>query len=272
MYIPIIFLLLNIFQINSKFPLKDEKVDINIISLELPQLPCIPNLSTFLFNIKVEFSKSPKITKTLAINLSSNIVSLCYPFENTTVSDSFFQCEIDIVDYPINNINIYLPLDSPNSDYYNFLNWKDVIGKNPEISNRISDKEIYCVPKELNYFKINEIKSEGCSNDKNIISLQGNWMNENVIIPKSLEFNFNKIKGKSNIITMDWIQCVIEGEGDLIFSNNFYFEYGINTFMIQKSEKSIRIKDCNNNDSDDNNFSLFVFPQKIFLFLILLFL
>ena len=270
MYILLILILLGLSKINSKEKLQDEKIDINIISLELPQVPCIPNLSTFLFNIKAEFSKSPDITNILSINLSPNLISSCYAFENTSVTDSFFQCKINTVNYPIDNINIYLPLDNPNSEYYNFLNWKETIGKEPEISNKISDKEIYCIPKELNSYEMTEIKSEGCSNNKNIISLKGQWKDNNLIIPKNYEFNFDKIKGKCNIISLNWIQCEIEGEGIIKFNDNFYFEYGINTFMIQKSEKSINIKDCNKND--DVNFCLFIFPQKIFLFLILLFL
>ena len=260
--IPLIFILLGISKINSKENLQEEKININITSVDLPPFPCIPNLSTFLFNIKVEFSKSPDITKTLSLNLSPNIVSSCYPFENTSVTDSFFQCKIDVVDYPINNINIYLPLVAPNSDYYNFLNWNETIGKEPEISNRISDKEIYCIPKELNSYEISEMKNEGCSNDKNIISLKGHWKDKNLIIPENFEFNFDKIKGKCYNTTSNWIQCEIGGEGNFKFNKDFYFEYGINTFMIQKSEKSIDVKEC--------NFCLLIFPQKIFLFLILL--
>ena len=266
----LIFILLEISQIKSKL-YEDEKVDTAIISLELPQVSCIPNLSTFIFNINVEFSKSPLIKNILTINLLSNIKAFCYPFEKTNVTGSFFQCKIDTVDYPIKNQILYLPLEAPISDYYNFLNWKEKIGTNPEISNRITEKEIDCLPKALNSFQIKEIKSEGCLNNKNIISLKGKWIHENTSIPENFEFNFNKIKGKCHIISSNWIQCIIEGFGEFKFSDNYFFEYSINTFMIQKSEKLIYINDCNANNSD-NSSVYFIFSQKIFIFLFLLFL
>ena len=167
-----------------------------------------------------------------------------------------------------------MPLEPPISNYYNFLNWKEKIGENPEISNRITEKEIDCLPKELNSYKINEIKSEGCSNNKNVISLKGEWINEKQLVPKNFGFNFNEIKGNCNIITLNWIQCTIEGIGDIKFLDNYYFEYQINTFMIQKSEIFIHINDCNDNSTDNKTDFLrfFFFSKKIFIFLILLFL
>ena len=276
MNIFLIFLLFEISQINTLLQnnnLKDGKIDISIVSLELPQESCIPHLSTFLFNIKVEFSKSPFIKNILSINLSSDIISNCHPFEKTNVTDSFFQCRIDTVDYPIQNKSLYLPLDAPKSDYYTFLNWEEKIGEKPDISNRISDKEINCFPKELNAYDLKEIKSEGCSSGKNIVSLRGEWLDENKLIPENFEINFDKIKGKCDIISTVWIQCVMEGEGNITFSNNFYFEYGINIYMIQKNEQLIHINECNRDDNDsDKNSYYSIFPQRIILFLLVLLL
>ena len=267
-YIFILFLLLlEISQIKTKYiqeKIKNEKIDIKIKSIELPQLSCIPNLSSFIYHIKVEFSKSPDITKTINIILNSKIKSICYPFENTTITDSFLQCKIDVVDYPIKNENLYLPLEAPNSDEYNFINWKEKMGEKPE-SNKISDKEIYCIPKELNSFKITETKNEGCSDNNNILSMKGEWNDENKLIPNNFEFSFDKMKGICNIISIKWIQCDIEGKGNIQFSDNFYFKYKINTFKIEKNEKIIEINDC-------INLCLFIFYRKLFLCLLLLLL
>ena len=268
-YIYLFILLLEISQISSKFlqeEIKNEKIDIKVKSIELPQLSCVPNLSSFIYHIKVDFSKSPDITKTINIILNSKIKSICYPFENTTITDSFLQCKIDVIDYPIKNENIFLPLEAPNSDNYNFINWKEKIGEKPEISNKISDKEIFCIPKELNSFKIMETKNEGCSNNNNILSMKGEWKDETKLIPNYLEFTFDNIKGICNIITTKWIQCEIEGKGNIHFSDNFYFKNGINTFKIEKNEKSIEINDCIN----FTNLCLFIFYRKLFLFLLLL--
>ena len=259
-YLLVIILLIQIksIQDNLNYEKIDEKINIEIISLSLPQASCIPNLSTFIYHIKVNFSSKPYIKSTLSIDLSSNIKSLCYPFENTSVTDSFFQCEINIVDYPINNKKIYLPLKSPISDYYNIINW-DKISSKP-----ITEKEIKCIPLELNAYKIDEIKKEGCSNNKNIISLKGKWKDESKQIPKNFEVTFDNLKGKCNIIYSNWTQCDIEGKGNTLFSTDYYFKFGINTFMIQKIENTININDCNN--------VCFIYIRKIFIFVLLLLL
>ena len=91
-YLLVIILLIQIksIQDNLNYEKIDEKINIEIISISLPQASCIPNLSTFIYHIKVNFSSKPYIKSTLSIDLSSNIKSICYPFENTSVTDSFF--------------------------------------------------------------------------------------------------------------------------------------------------------------------------------------
>ena len=259
-YIHLLFLLITLEQTKSK--LNNQLIDVLVKSVVLPQASCIPSLSTFIYQIKVDFSKSPEIKNILSIDLSSNIKSLCYPFENTSVTDSFFQCEINTVDFPIKNKNIFLPLKAPNSNYYNFINWENTIGEKPDISNKISDKEINCIPKELNLYKINQIKSEGCVNDNNIISLKGQWKNESLQISENYKIIFDNLKGNCTIINPSWIQCEFEGNGKNIFSGDFYFKNGINTFMIEKIENTFDINDC--------NYSCFIFSGKILLFLLIL--
>ena len=238
--------------------LNSNKINIEINSISLPQASCIPNLSTFIYHLKANFSSKPYIKNTLLIDLSPNIKSLCYPFEKTNVTDSFFQCEINLVDYQINYKKIYLPSKSPISEYYNFTNW-DIISEKA-----ISDKEIKCLPLELNSYKTNEVKNEGCSNNKNIISLKGKWKDESKQIPKNFEVIFDNLKGKCNIISLNLTQCDIEGKGNTLFSKDYYFKFGINTFMIQKLENAININECNN--------ICFIYVRKIFLFLLLLLL
>ena len=106
----IILLVLNIIKIASKItPLKEEKIEIKINSISIPQAACVPSLGTYIFNINCEFSKSPIITQSINLCLSSNIKSICYPLESTSISNSFLQCEINTVAYPINNENIFMP-------------------------------------------------------------------------------------------------------------------------------------------------------------------
>ena len=266
----LLILIIFISQINSKFlSLEEDKIDIKIISISLPQVPCTPSLATYLFNINCNFSKVPLITQTITLSLSSNIKSLCYPLESTEVSDSILQCEINIVDYPINNQNIFLPLEPPESDYYTFNNWKEIIAAQPDISNKISDKEISCLPKALNSFVINDYSNQGCINDNNYITLIGKWNDENILMGKKFEFDFEKIKGQCLYYDINRIQCEIEGSGELFFENDLYFKYGINPYKIDKSDKKYSIIDCNSyfNDSLSRSFSLIIFG----LIMILLF-
>ena len=258
----IILLISNIIKISSKIsPLKDEKIEIKVNSISIPQAPCVPSLGTYIFNINCEFSKSPIITQTINLNLSSNIKSICYPFENTTISNSFLQCEINTAEYPIKNENIYVSSDPPVNDIYTFNNWEEIKGV------KISGKEIYCVPKALNSFIINEYKNEGCVNGNNFVLLKGKWNSENNLKPEKIVFNNNNINGECINIDENRIQCEVGGSGELLF----YFNYGINVYYIgkdqNKNENKIIIKDC---DSYYNGSLMIINSVKIILGILLL--
>lgn len=241
---------------------KDEIIEFYVEKIEISQVSCIPKLGTYLFYIIGEFSSSPNIKKLISLNFqSSNFKAICRPLEQTLVSKDQLQCEINVCDYPINDENIFLPINPPNTDGYEFPNWNKVISKFPGESNKIPEDNIICIPMELNSYNISSIKSEGCSNKKNIILIDGKWSDESQLLPKSFEIILNNgNQAKCETTNLKQIQCEIDGYGDIKF-NEKYFKSGINVFKIEDSDKSISIDKC--------NLSSFIIFDKIILFLIM---
>ena len=244
---------------------KESNIEFKVDNISLPQLSCIPNLAKYLFYIKGEFSQTPSITNLISFNLEyTNLKVICYPLEKTLVSEDQLQCIINLCDYPINNENIFLPINPPTISGYAFPNWKESIGKTPGISNKITENSIKCTPKELNSYNIISIKSQGCSDKKNIILIEGKWADESKLIPE--DFNID-IKLENNnmahciYFNKNLIQCEIDGYGEIKL-NEKYFQKGINVFKIEKFDSSINVINC--------NISTFIFMNKLLLFFILL--
>lgn len=244
---------------------KDEIIDFNVEKIEISQVSCIPKLGTYLFYIIGEFSSSPNIKNVITFNFqSSNSKAICHPLEQTLVSKDQLQCEINICDYPINDENIFLPINPPKIDGYNFPNWNKVISKYPGESNKIPEDNIICKPMELNSYNIFSLKNEGCSNEKNIILIDGKWSDESQLLPGSFEMTLNNgNKANCETINLNQIQCEIDGYGDIKFNEN-YFKSGINVFKIEDSNETIKIDKC--------DLSTFIKLNKIILLLIMILL
>ena len=111
------------------------------------------------------------------------------------------------------------------------------------------------------------IESQGCSNNKNIILIDGKWSDESKVEPTNFNFIIQKANNKlGNCLynNKNQIQCQVDGYGDISF-NEKLFKNGVNVFKIEKSDISINIKNC--------NISSFLSLNKIFiLFGVLIFL
>ena len=242
---------------------KEESISFQVKSIELSQVSCFPSLGTYLFYIKGEFSEPPEITSVISFNLEShpNLKVICYPLEKTSVTIDQLQCEINMCDYALNNENITLPVNPPNINGYNFINWKEFIGSNPGVSNKIPEDNITCIPKELNSYIISSLE---CSDIKNNILIKGKWSDESNLIPS--EFS---IKIKNNNIAnckptnQNDIKCEINGQREVKFDEK-YFKSGINVYKIEKSDASIKVDQC--------NFSSFLIFSRIFIILVALLL
>lgn len=253
---------------NSKC--KEEDVEFRVQNIELPQVSCIPNLGTYIFYLKGNFNISPLVTNIIELNLENptNSKSICYPLEKTSVSSAQLQCIINTCDYPINSENILLPIEPPNTLGYKFPNWKELIGANPGTSNKIPEDNIKCLPKEINSYTLSSIKSQGCSNKKNIILVNGKWNDETQLVPNEKNFVIKLIN--NNIANCHYnnkndIQCELNSYGEVKFIEQ-YFKCGVNVFKFEKSDYSINVEQCNSSSSS------FIFLNKIIIFIILLFL
>jgi hypothetical protein len=246
----------------------EEDIEFKVEKIELPQVTCAPNLATYLFYIKGEFSQSPKITNIIILYLENppNSKAVCYPLEKTSVTSDQIQCTINTVEFPINNENILLPVTVQNTEGYRFPNWQEVIGGNPGTSNKVPEDNIKCVPKEMNSYDITSIKSQGCSNKKNIILIDGKWKDEIKLVPKEYDF---KIKSNSNdlfckYVNKNEVQCELDGFGEVKFDEQ-YFKNGVNVFKIEKNDISIKVDQCNSTS--------FIFMNMVIMlfFLLLMF-
>lgn len=240
----------------------EEDIEFKVEKIKLPQVTCAQNLATYLFYIKGEFSHSPIITNTITLNLENppNSKAVCYPMEKTSVTSDQLQCSINTVEFPINNQNILLPVTLQNAEGYRFPNWKEVIGGTPGTSNKVPEDNIKCVPKELNSYDISSIKSQGCSNKKNIILIDGKWKDETKLVPK--EYNF-KIKTDNNdlfciYVNKNEIQCELDGFGEVKFDEQ-YFKNGVNVFKVEKNDISINVDQCNSSSFIFMNMMIMIF-------------
>ena len=113
-----------------------------VVDIELGILPCFKAAGSFTFYINGIFSKEVNILDKVNINLSTSsgkrIKSVCTPFDKTKYSKANLQCDIDIsMYYPLEDEDIYLPLNPPEEKGYKFKNWENIIGVNPGESNVI---------------------------------------------------------------------------------------------------------------------------------------
>jgi len=232
-------------------PLESYEYIITIDKVRLGFEPCSENYGEYYFYIYAEMNQDIDVSEEIAIDLNTSnnqiIRTICSPHYSEIVQ--FFLCKIDICEYPLNDIDIYLPLDPPISQKYGFLNWKNIIGSSPGTSNKISNSKITCIPKEKNTFIPISIKSEGCDGNKNIFIINGKWMydgdnnqpifwdinllilNENNKIAYC-EYNYLKIN----------LKCEYEGYGIIKFEETYSKVAYL--WKIQEFSSSTELTDC----------------------------
>ena len=143
-------------------------------------------------------------------------MATCYPSRHT--GDNF-ACAIDKNKFPLNNVNITLPITPPNVEGYTFKNWEKTIGYKPGYSNKLY--RITCLNKEENTFVPSSITVEECT-----FVINGNWENENSI----------------NLYSFSQIEIVVENEKKDIAICNYKKE--LTRFECEfEGDGSIKIKE-----------------------------
>ena len=98
---------------------------VSIKRLEIDLEPCLDTYGLYRFYIYGDINKDVDFTEKITFDLTTSseetIKTTCSPFIY------FFLCEINICVYLLNNVDIFLPVDPPQSQKYGFKNWKKII-------------------------------------------------------------------------------------------------------------------------------------------------
>lgn len=236
--------------------------------------------TSYSFYIYGEFRNKTDIFDELIINLETSsfkkIRSICAPHSFESLKIYLFDCEIDICMYPLDNVNLYLPIKAPESSIYKFKNWKKNIGEIPGETNKIS--EITCLPSEINTFIPSSIKIKGCSGNKNVFTISGEWLKKDETL-SYLYFSLVLSNENDDIAScetafdnLNEIECEYEGEGDIVLEEQFFKSFS-KAYKIKKIDMIIYPeKKCSSDFSipkkssnDDNNSALYSFSSYLII-------
>ena len=232
---------------------------ITIKKVSLGILPCSEMEGDYYFYINVDMNKDISLSEKLTINLYTSsdqkIEAICTPFY--VIIQPFFICHINILKYPLNNVDIYLPNEPPISKKYAFINWKKTIGKSPGISNKISNSKVTCLPKEKNTFIPSSIKSEGCESKKNIFTIYGKWMYD-IEDKKPFFWDIDLLILNENNKTAYCeydpfklnMKCEYDGYGIIKFEEAY--STCIYIFKMNEFSSSVELEDCTISDNGLN--------------------
>ena len=186
------------------------------------------------------------------------IKAMCTPFDKILSSNAYLQCSINICKYPLENVDIYLPVETPTQSGYIIKHWKNVIGQNPGSSNKI--ERVTCLPEVKNIFIPTLIEGIGCDNQYYKFKISGNWSNENNIPNDDfllLEIELFLNNENEDIIVCEFkddnklndMICQYEGEGKIEIKEQ-YFEGFFEAFQINDVPSVIQAESCNTRSGD----------------------
>ena len=242
---------------------------------------CFTTTLNYVIYIEGEFSKEVNILDKVYIELTTSkgniIKAMCTPFDKFLSSDACLTCDINICKYPLENVDLYLPLETPKQAGYIIKNWTNIVGKEPGVSNRIQGVD--CIPKIKNTFIPSSIEGIGCENNYYKFKIYGNWENnDQSSLPNllsSIELVLNN--ENENIVNCDYndnggviyLICQFSGKGEISIKEQ-YFEGLLEAFLFKGIQSSLFADSCGS--SDDNNISKSSFIDLNFILIILIIL
>ena len=248
----------------------------NIISIQVFNVKsfhartCTPSLGDIVIEIDGDFSESADLLAKVNLEFTTSegftIKSECSPFDAIlNISEDLLQCPIDIsLYYPLKDIDIFLQVDPPQESGYQFPNWKETIGSNPGVSNKIS--KINCLPKENNIFNVNSIKNNGCIGNKNSFTIYGTWENTKSLPSLDFDFQFFLENNRKDLVDCEYkigsdsnsIDCKFEGEGNIKVDGQYFYGY-FNTYQFNTYDSGLKFESCNkgNNNNSNNSYWLY---------------
>lgn len=200
-----------------------------------------------------------------------NIEAICYPTKE--INEFYFSCKIDIVQNPLNSIDIFLPVKTPVVKNFILKKWEEVIGANPGVSNKI--EIIECLPEESNTFFPSNITIKECYYkpiSTHLIIINGTW--EKTI---NSNFNFDDINitldnEDKDTILCEHIQrpisflCFFKGRGRIKFKEQLCNYRNIDVYKIKEFDSGQTIDKCSDGDlSDDEDIKILLSGSFYFL-------
>jgi len=245
----------------------EENIDSNsneqvftVKNIDVGWIACMKVTGSYVFDIEGDFSKEVNILDKVVIDLLSSegkkIKAICTPFDKTKYIDAKLQCDIDICKYSLEGIDLYLPTSAPETDGYQFKDWKKIIGAEPGKSNVISD--VYCIPDIKNTFKIKNIENKGCFKEKIMFKIFGEWEDNNESkIPTLLSFDLVIGDNTDNIAECDLVNedpihfdCEYTNNEIIINEQNFNGIFA--SYRITKYDEIIYIEKCQVEKNTEN--------------------
>lgn len=215
-------------------------------------ITCSETYGTYTFFIDGAFEGTPTDTDLLIIDLEkpTHAKAECIPFSRF----DYFECEIDICLYNLTSTKISLPLETPISTKYKIENWKETISNIQGTTNLVVEN-VTCIPLIQNNFIIFSIESKGCSGNKNLFTIKGDWATGNNIPYVDFSFKIEIDNEKKDIAKCDCsslnvreFNCEFEGDGDIKFEEKYFKGYYAN-YMMKKVNSFTHVEKCQINAS-----------------------
>lgn len=242
---------------------------------------CTASLGDIIIEIDGVFSEAANLLDKVNLEFTTSegftIKSECSPFDAIeSISEDLLQCPIDIsLYYPIKDIDVFIPVEPPQESGYEFPNWKEIIGSNPGVSNKIS--KITCLPIKENTFNVNSIKYNGCKGNKNSFTIYGTWENNANAPLLGFYFQFFLENNKKDLVDCDfniesdsnYINCKFDGEGKIKVDQEYFMGY-FSTYQFNTYDSGIKFESCNEGNNNNCYWIYFnLFNSLIFILLLL---
>ena len=216
-------------------------------------------------------------TMDLGTSDGKKIKANCSPYN--ALEGNKFLCEID-KEYPLNNLDILLPIKAPKVEKYTFKNWEQTIGANPGISNKIfseTNEDNF-----VNTFIPSSTSVTGCYFDEVFFIVKGQWeKKDGFILDETISFklvldNEDKDEADCNYVYEPYpiFSCIVDGFGNIKFKEQIFKGFSndsFRSFKVKGSDSGEYVKNCSKINKIVSSGSFNFLNKILFLISFLLF-
>jgi hypothetical protein len=200
-----------------------------------------------------------------------NLEAICYHTKKN--NEFYFSCKIDIVQNPLNTIDVFLPVKTPKVNNFILKKWEEVIGANPGVSNKIHIIE--CLPEETNTFSPSNITINQCYYKyiaTHLIIINGTWERDISDTFNHDDINITLDNEDKDTMLCEHIQnpisflCFFTGRGRIKFNEQLCNFRNSDVYRIKGFDSGQTIDKCSDGViSDDENINKFSSGSFYFL-------